>query len=137
MRGCRSSYELIGLHPGKSAQPNLASTETSAPSCRTSATSVTAPDENDRQADLRLDQRSDEAVAAFESGDFLERIHSDDPDFVMPPPDTKLSLTTGEKQVLRHGLSLVALRGSLVISAAAKQSRCPGGSQFEMVPSNA
>ena len=64
------------------------------------------PDENDRQADLRLDRRSDEAVAAFASGDFLDRIHSDDPDFVMPPPDTKLSLTNGEKQVLKTWVEL-------------------------------
>lgn len=59
------------------------------------------PDAENREADLRLDLRSEGAVAAFESGELLDRIHSDDEDVVMPPPSTKLSLTADEKQILK------------------------------------
>ncbi|MCG8649910.1 MAG: DUF1549 domain-containing protein, partial [Pirellulales bacterium] len=59
------------------------------------------PDEATREAGLRLDLR-DDAAAVLESGELIERIHSDDPDMVMPPPDSKLSLTGQEKQLLKR-----------------------------------
>lgn len=58
------------------------------------------PDAEHREADLRLDVRSEEAVGAFESGELEDRIHSDDEDLVMPPPSTKLTLTKEEKRIL-------------------------------------
>ena len=58
------------------------------------------PDAENREADLRLDLRSDEALAAFESGEFEDRIRSDDEEVVMPPPSTKLSLSKDEIRVL-------------------------------------
>jgi hypothetical protein len=59
-----------------------------------------------RKADLRLDQR-DQAVenGSIVPGDpdssvMLDRIFSDDPEEVMPPPETKKSLTAEQKAVL-------------------------------------
>ena len=57
------------------------------------------PDENKREAGLRLDVR-DEAIDLIEDGEVLDRMTSDDPDYQMPPPTSKLSLTNEEKQTL-------------------------------------
>lgn len=57
------------------------------------------PDENTREADLRLDVRED-AAYVLESDELLERIRSDDVDMRMPPPESKLSLTEAEKQLI-------------------------------------
>ena len=65
------------------------------------------PDQAERQADLRLDQK--EAVEASgavvpgqpEESLLIERIISDDPEDRMPPPESKLSLTKTEKQLLK------------------------------------
>ncbi|MDA8745463.1 DUF1553 domain-containing protein [Rubripirellula amarantea] len=57
------------------------------------------PDEENRKADLRLDVRED-AEYVFDSGDFVDRIHNDDRDLVMPPPQTNLTLTEDEKETL-------------------------------------
>lgn len=52
------------------------------------------PDEKTRKADLRLD-------VANESGkQLVERIHSKDPDEVMPPPAVKKPLTGAEQRIL-------------------------------------
>ena len=65
------------------------------------------PDATARQADLRLDLR-DAAVEAEailpgqpDQSRLLERIHSTDPDEVMPPPDTKRPLSEQQKKILR------------------------------------
>lgn len=65
------------------------------------------PDANKRAADLRLDDRN----AAIESGaidpgqaaasELIERILSDDPESVMPPPASHKTLTDEQKQMLR------------------------------------
>ncbi len=64
------------------------------------------PDSAARKADLRLDQR-DAAIdmASIVPGDpedseLIRRIMSDDPDELMPPPETKKSLTPEQKQLL-------------------------------------
>src|SRR5215207_4495982 len=71
------------------------------------------PDSGKRQAGLRLD-RPDDAVARLESGkvaiqpgkakesELVSRIESADPDLVMPPPETKKILSTGQKELLRR-----------------------------------
>src|SRR6056297_96811 len=65
------------------------------------------PDEDDRQAGLRLDQAEGPEGAhefviepgAAEASELYNRITSDDPDLVMPPPDShKKPLTEAEKQ---------------------------------------
>ena len=64
------------------------------------------PDEEHRAADLRLDLR-DPAIeyGAIVDGEpdeslLIERIHSDDPDSVMPPPETRKTLTAAQKDLL-------------------------------------
>ena len=64
------------------------------------------PDENDRAADLRLDQF--EAAVDYgaitpnapDESLIVERIFSDDPELVMPPPETGKKLTPEQKQRL-------------------------------------
>ncbi|TWT73410.1 DUF1553 domain-containing protein [Allorhodopirellula solitaria] len=65
-------------------------------------------DPNHREADLRLDVRQDALdYGAFEPGDaeasvLIERVLSDDPDMLMPPPDANRTLTDAEKALLRQ-----------------------------------
>jgi hypothetical protein len=65
------------------------------------------PDSAARQADLRLDQRQAAIDAgAIEPGDadasaLVDRIFSDDPDLVMPPPDSHKQLSAEQKQTLK------------------------------------
>ncbi len=64
-----------------------------------------------RQADLRLDQRD----AAIDSGaitagspdesELIARVMSDDPDLIMPPPDTKKTLSPAQKALLTRWIS--------------------------------
>ena len=64
-----------------------------------------------RAADLRLDVREDAvASGAIVPGDpdssvILDRIHSDDPDEVMPPPAAKKNLTAAQKDVLARWIA--------------------------------
>ena len=66
------------------------------------------PDENRREADLRLDLRDDAFASGVFDGDdsspaaLIERIESDDVDLRMPPPDSHKSLTSDEKAILRR-----------------------------------
>ena len=70
------------------------------------------PDENARQAELRLDLE-DEAFAKLASGNgyalvsgsvsrstLVDRILTDDPEIMMPPPESHLSLSEEEKAIL-------------------------------------
>lgn len=57
------------------------------------------PDEENRKADLRLDIR-EEAIDMIEAGEIISRIHDDDSDVRMPPPESNLSLTAEEKKTL-------------------------------------
>ncbi|MFK7768931.1 MAG: DUF1553 domain-containing protein [Mariniblastus sp.] len=64
------------------------------------------PDAETREADLRLDTEEG-AYAAIEAGDhesseLYSRITSDDEDDVMPPPDSNLSLSAEEKEILKR-----------------------------------
>jgi hypothetical protein len=59
-------------------------------------------DEAHRKADLRLDTR-DGAIRTIQSGEFLARITSDDPDEVMPPPKShKPPLSPGQVSTLKR-----------------------------------
>ena len=61
-----------------------------------------------READLRLDQRraavESEAIVPgdAEASELLRRVLSDDPDEIMPPPETQLRLDAGEKELLKR-----------------------------------
>ena len=69
------------------------------------------PDEATREADLRLDLRegafadlggySAIVPGEVEESELIHRIESDDPDLVMPPAESKLTLTKREKQLIR------------------------------------
>lgn len=66
------------------------------------------PDANKRKGDLRLDRR-DEALAAgaFVPGDaaasvLIGRLLSDDPEEVMPPPDSHRQVTPAQRETLRR-----------------------------------
>ncbi|MDA7822315.1 DUF1549 domain-containing protein [Opitutales bacterium] len=64
------------------------------------------PDEEGRKAKLRLDIREDalgnEVIVpgVVEDSEFHYRIRSDDPDEIMPPPESHASLTEAEKDLL-------------------------------------
>ncbi|QEG38629.1 PSD1 and planctomycete cytochrome C domain-containing protein [Roseimaritima ulvae] len=62
------------------------------------------PDEQTREADLRLDRREDAAGVLEAEGDtpaaLLERITATDPDLQMPPPSTKKPFSQHERQLL-------------------------------------
>ncbi len=63
-------------------------------------------DSGSRKADLRLDRRDDAIESgAIVAGDpdssvMLDRIYSDDPEEVMPPPELKKTLTAEQKELL-------------------------------------
>src|SRR5688572_7715342 len=73
-------------------------------------------DKNARKADLRLDVRAEAIAPRGDGGDAVtpivpgdparsdvwKRISSNDPDEQMPPPDSHLSLTDAQKDVLRR-----------------------------------
>lgn len=72
-------------------------------------------DEKGRKGDLRLDKRED-AIATHEGtqaivpgkpeeSSLLQRINTADSDDLMPPPDSKLSLSDEEKNVLRRWIA--------------------------------
>src|SRR5258705_6670101 len=68
------------------------------------------PDAAARQAELRLDTReglSKKVVAAGQpdKSELVERIFSDDEDERMPPPDSKLSLSADQKELLRRWIT--------------------------------
>lgn len=80
------------------------------------------PDEGKREAELRLDQRESALLdrdghAAIVSGDvsaseLIARITSDDPDVVMPPPDSnRKSLDADEIDILRRWIAEGAMWG--------------------------
>ncbi len=64
------------------------------------------PDEKERAADLRLDDENAAKASAIVPGkpdesELIKRILSEDPDTHMPPPNSKLSLSDAEKQILK------------------------------------
>jgi hypothetical protein len=68
-------------------------------------------DESHRSADLRLDTREG-ALAVLQSGDFMDRITSDDPDEVMPPPKShKPKLSEVQIGTLRRWINEGAVWG--------------------------
>lgn len=67
------------------------------------------PDEHDRQADLRLDTKSglfDDSSAvvpsSLDESELYQRIISDDPDSLMPPPDSGRKLTAEQKDLFKR-----------------------------------
>ena len=68
------------------------------------------PDSKNRQADLRLDAESHAKKTAIapgnpEKSELVRRILSQDPDIQMPPPDSKLSLSKDEQQLIQRWIA--------------------------------
>lgn len=68
-------------------------------------------DSGSREADLRLDER-DAAISSgaivpgnLSESQLLQRIFSDDPDLVMPPPESKIVLTEQQKDQLKSWIA--------------------------------
>jgi hypothetical protein len=65
-------------------------------------------DANHRQADLRLDERASALAAGVivpgdsEGSELLRRVLTEDPDELMPPPDSNRQLAPEQKQLLRR-----------------------------------
>ena len=47
-----------------------------------------------------MDSRT-EAIDVIESGELVDRISSDDPDVLMPPPHSKFELTEKQKETIQ------------------------------------
>ena len=59
------------------------------------------PDKETRKAKLRLD--TEEGIKkALEGGELIARITSDDPEEIMPPPESKLSVDSDEIKILKQ-----------------------------------
>ena len=65
------------------------------------------PDKGNRKAKMRLDQRESALVKALVPGkpdesEMIKRIHSKDPEELMPPPDSHKQLTQKQKETLKR-----------------------------------
>ena len=93
------------------------------------------PDEAQRQADLRLDTREGAfsdlgGYSAFtpnniEDSEAFSRIVSNDPDLIMPPPDSNLSLTKTEKDLLKAWIKQGAKWADHWAFVAPKETKVP------------
>jgi hypothetical protein len=65
------------------------------------------PDDKARKAKLRLDDPAAAKAVLGKSGEseLVDRVFSADPELVMPPPSTKLTLTAAQKDVLKRWVS--------------------------------
>lgn len=62
------------------------------------------PDEENREADLRLDD-PESAREVLEGGEVMRRIHSEDEYEVMPPPETNLKVTEEEAKTIEEWIA--------------------------------
>ena len=105
--GCCLAFCQIGLiHHASAAEPSLSYNEHVRPILVENCFSCHGADSASREADLRLDRRDDAIeYGAIAPGDpdssvILDRIFSDDPEEVMPPPETKKTLLAEQKELL-------------------------------------
>lgn len=94
------------------------------------------PDEGDRQAGLRLDRADSEGGAhesvivpgSTEDSELFARIISDDPDTIMPPPDShKKPLTAREKELIRKWIDQGAAYEGYWAFVPAEMPKLPEG----------
>jgi mono/diheme cytochrome c family protein len=105
--GCCVAFATAFLAgPVAVADPEIAYNRDIRPILVENCFSCHGADSASRAADLRLDRRDDAvAFGAIVPGDsdssvMLDRIFSDDPEEVMPPPETKKTLTVEQKALL-------------------------------------
>ncbi|HUR55829.1 MAG TPA: c-type cytochrome domain-containing protein, partial [Gemmataceae bacterium] len=60
------------------------------------------PDEKERKAELRLDIRPAETIGRPGASPLLDRVASNEPSEVMPPPKTGKTLTARERDILKQ-----------------------------------
>ena len=113
-----TAFLLVGIvvvPRGSAAEPDLFTTKVR-PILARNCFKCHGPDDKTRKSGLRLDRRED-ALKAAKSGnpaivpgkpdesEFLNRVFSDDPGEVMPPPQTKLSVSESDKQILKQWIN--------------------------------
>ena len=105
--GCAVAVCQLGLATGATAaDATLSYNEHIRPILVENCFSCHGADSASRQADLRLDRRDDAvSLGAIVPGDpdstaILDRVYSDDPEVVMPPPETKKTLSAEQKEML-------------------------------------
>ncbi len=117
MRSLRSWLVVAALlvgHSGRAAGPDFS--RDVRPILSNRCFKCHGPDDAHREAGLRLDVR-DAALAELDSGtrpivpghpddsELIARITSTDPDLVMPPPHTKVTLTENERRILTEWIA--------------------------------
>ena len=101
--GCGIALCQLG---SAAAEPPLSYNEHIRPILVENCFSCHGADSASRQADLRLDRRDDAVeFGVIVPGDpdstaILDRVYSDDPEMVMPPPETKKTLSAEQKELL-------------------------------------
>lgn len=90
------------------------------------------PDENSREADLRLDLRESALSSAIVPGDLeaselVYRLHADDEHEVMPPPEFKKPLSESEKAILKRWVEEGAKYETHWAFLAPKKADLPAG----------
>jgi len=93
---CRRILPEVVHRHYTSLNDNLSFNNTVRPILSDRCFSCHGPDSNTRKADLRLDEKPKEAV--FDQ--IMDRILSEDPEQIMPPPDSKMLLSPEEKAIL-------------------------------------
>ena len=105
--GCAVVVCQLGLATGATAaDATLSYNEHIRPILVENCFSCHGADSASRQADLRLDRREDAIEHGAivpgnpDSTAILDRVYSDDPEVVMPPPETKKTLSAEQKEML-------------------------------------
>ncbi|MEM8733385.1 MAG: DUF1549 domain-containing protein [Planctomycetota bacterium] len=99
------------------------------------------PDSGVREADLRLDLEEYAHEYAIVPGDpdaseVIDRIFSDDPDAVMPPPSSKIALTDDEKDILKRWVAEGAKYDAHWAFQAVERPDVPADQESEAVSKN-
>ena len=99
------------------------------------------PDEAHRQADLRLDQEASAKLSrdgkhaihpgAVELSQIIDRIESEDPDLVMPPPSARKTVTPEQRELLKRWIEQGAPWGSHWAFELPKRSPLPSFQEIE------
>jgi len=108
---CAASSMLAGFGAQVRAEPPLEYNRDIRPILAENCFACHGADSVARKADLRLDRR--EVAIEFEAitpgkpdaSELIVRINEDDPDLVMPPPDTKKKLTAEQKETLKQWIA--------------------------------
>jgi hypothetical protein len=107
---------VLALPSGAAAEPKLDFNRDVRPLLSDRCFACHGPDAEDRQAGLRLDDRT-AAIAALDSGltaivpgdpatsEIIARITSTDPDVVMPPPRLNKPITPAEAEILKRWIA--------------------------------